>query len=63
LRVLERRGSGARLASLRAFFAGSEVARLWHTAHARRHRELARERAASARTLAKRIAWHPGAGG
>ncbi len=63
LRVLERRGSGARLESLRAFFAGSEVARLWHTAHARRHRELARERAATARALARRIAWHPGAGG
>ena len=63
LRALERRGSGGRLAPLRAFFAGSEVARLWHTAHARRHRELARERAATARALAQRIAWHPGAGG
>jgi hypothetical protein len=62
LSALERRRSGGRLAPLRAFFAGSEVARLWHTAHARRHRELAHERAATAKALAQRIAWHPGAG-
>jgi len=62
VRALARGASAGRLARARAFFAGSEVAFLWHAAGASRHRELAREHAAAAKELANRVAWHPSGG-